>query len=130
VAQSLLFTLSIEGTVLLGCPRYVTNQMNLRVPHPSRFLRSLGSYALTSKPFLSCLSLLPEPPRFLRLCVIFLFHFRFLPHSVLCVLVSVNSVLPSLFLSSLNSFLPLSPQFLLHYYPTAHVSKGERESPP
>jgi len=33
--------------VLLGCHRHVTTQKDLRVPHPSRFVRRVGPYVLT-----------------------------------------------------------------------------------
>ena len=40
---------------LLGCPGYTTHHVYLRVPHPSRILRRVGSYDRTPRSFFSLL---------------------------------------------------------------------------
>src|SRR6202030_4767579 len=66
--------------VLLGFPRTATQKKCLRVPHPSRFLRRVGSYDLTPRLSASSLPLLRVLSELSVLCVRFLFP-NPLPHS-------------------------------------------------
>jgi len=56
LAQHFLFSAAVSGFCFPCFPlRRTARHMNLRLPHPSRFLRRVGAYALTPQPLFTLL---------------------------------------------------------------------------
>jgi hypothetical protein len=76
VLQGYLFSSVAPASCrLLGFSQSILRPENLRVPHPSRLLRRVGSYAPTPQPFFSAFPLCSP-----RLFVIFAGHPQFFLH--------------------------------------------------